>query len=206
MTAVVLHNAIDQRQAQTGAFTGLLGGVEGLEHLLQGLFADAAALILDFDLHAASVRLGAQPYMIPRLAGIAGVGEQIDEHLHKLLPLSQQSQLGRDLVVTADLLTGVGELNQAHRLIGAILDGEAGAVRALQTAAVAKAHQGLDNVGNATGLLQNLINALLDQRRVLLIAQVLRQAGDPGDRVADFVGDTGREATDGGEALGMGQL
>ena len=58
----------------------------------------------------------------------------------------------------------------------------------------------------AFGLLDDLA-ADLDDLPVAfaLIAQVLRQAGDAGDRVADLVRHTGGQAADAGQALGVHQ-
>ncbi|MCY1349112.1 hypothetical protein D9M69_352860 [compost metagenome] len=70
-----------------------------------------------------------------------------------------------------------------------------------------EAHQRLDDARDALGLLEDLPADLLQLAVALaLLAQVLRQAGDAGDGVADLVGDTGGQAADGSEALGMHQL
>ena len=47
--AVLLHDAIGDRQAQAGAGADLLGGEERFEKLLQVLLGDADALVADFD-------------------------------------------------------------------------------------------------------------------------------------------------------------
>ena len=77
----------------------------------------------------------------------------------------------------------------------------------LVTAGMGEVHQRLDDARDPFGLLENLRTHLV-QLAVLaaLFAQVLRQAGDAGDRVADLVGDASGQAADGGQAFGVGEL
>ncbi|MCY1349069.1 hypothetical protein D9M69_352410 [compost metagenome] len=70
-----------------------------------------------------------------------------------------------------------------------------------------EAHQRLDDARDALGLFEDLAADLLQLAIALpLFAQVLRQAGDAGDGIADLVGDAGGQAADGGQALGVHQL
>lgn len=90
----------------------------------------------------------------------------------------------------------LGDFAQAHRFQG------------LQVATgVGEAHQRLDDARYALGLVEDLL-ANLGQLAVAfaLLAQVLRQAGDAGDRIADLVGYPGGKAADGSQAFGVDQL
>ncbi len=61
----------------------------------------------------------------------------------------------------------------------------------LRRIATAKRHQRLHDAADASRLLQDLLDRLADQCGAILRTQILCQASDAGDRVADLVGDTG---------------
>ena len=69
-----------------------------------------------------------------------------------------------------------------------------------------KVHQRLQDGGDPPGLLLDLIRGGQNVRVVGFQLQVLGQGGDTGDRIANFVGDTGREPADGGQALAVHQF
>ncbi|MNP12064.1 hypothetical protein D3C76_1042830 [compost metagenome] len=70
-----------------------------------------------------------------------------------------------------------------------------------------EAHQRLHDARDPLGLFENLSADFLEFAVAFaFLAQVLRQAGDAGDRVADLVGDAGGQAADGSQALGVDQL
>ena len=69
-----------------------------------------------------------------------------------------------------------------------------------------KVHQRLQDGGDPPGLLLDLIRGGQNVRVVGFQLQVLGQGGDTGDRIANFVGDTGREPAHGGQALAVHQF
>ncbi len=73
-------------------------------------------------------------------------------------------------------------------------------------AAVGEADQRLDDPRDAVGELLDLGGGLQHLRVVGVVAQVLGQRGDAGDRVADLVGHPGGQLADGGEPRGVHQL
>ncbi|CRM89918.1 hypothetical protein [Pseudomonas sp. 22 E 5] len=77
----------------------------------------------------------------------------------------------------------------------------------LMGAGVGEAHQRLHDARNALGLFENLPADLGDFAVFLaLFPQILRKAGDTGDRVADFMGHARRQSANAGQPLGVHQL
>ena len=198
-------DVVDHGQAQAGAFAGLLGGKEGLEYVVLQLLGNAVAVVAYH--HLDEIAVGAPRHLdtVTRMRGVAGVGEQIDEHLNHALPFAPYRRLGRALVEKLDLLAGVRQPHQPHRVVDALAYVEGAEWLIHGGAAVAEAHQGVDDVGDAAGLLQHLFDAVAHEIGGARLGQhILRQAGDAGDRIADLVGDAGGEAADGGEPLAVG--
>lgn len=148
----------------------------------------------------------ADPDRAARRAGVASIGEQVDQHLGQALRVSldpvrriaEVEELYFDATpVQRQQSDGLlGDFAQAHRFQG------------LQVAAgVGEAHQRLDDARYALGLVEDLL-ADFGQLAIAFafLAQVLRQAGDAGDRIADLVGHPGGKAADGSQALGVDQL
>ena len=70
-------------------------------------------------------------------------------------------------------------------------------------AGVREVHQRLHDTGYAPGLLENILGHVANFPGVGFILQILCQAGDTSDGVADFVGHACCEAADRGQALVM---
>ena len=73
-------------------------------------------------------------------------------------------------------------------------------------ARMGKIDQRFHDTGHPLGLLENVLGHVTNFLGVVFILQVLRQAGDAGDRVADFVGDAGGQSTDRGQPFVVQQL
>ena len=98
-TAGLLDDAVDGREPEPGALADILGGVEGVENLVDDLRRDAGAGVLDLDQHIFAER---HPLVLERRAllgadirraqrelaavrhGIARIDREIDDHLLEL--------------------------------------------------------------------------------------------------------------------------
>ena len=69
-----------------------------------------------------------------------------------------------------------------------------------------KVYQRFDDAADTVGLLEYVPGRVLDLLGIGLVFQVLGQAGDARDGVADFMGNPGGEAADRGQALVVQQL
>ncbi|MNU69155.1 hypothetical protein D3C71_585380 [compost metagenome] len=77
----------------------------------------------------------------------------------------------------------------------------------LVAAGMGKAHQRLHDARHAFGLFEDLSADFLELAVLLaLFAQVLRETGDAGDRVTDFMGHAGSQSTNAGQTLGVHQF
>src|SRR5690554_1309349 len=91
MAAQILNQAIDQRQAQAGSFPRFLGGKEGLENTVLEQAGYPAAFIADCDLDGRRNALTADGDGAVSRACIAGIVDQIDQDLQKLLRIAQNA-------------------------------------------------------------------------------------------------------------------
>src|SRR5947209_17984945 len=98
-SAGLLDDAVDGREAEPGALADVLGGVEGVEDLVDDVGRDAAAGVLDLDQHVfperhllvlmlravagADVRR-AQREPATERHGVARIDREIDDHLLEL--------------------------------------------------------------------------------------------------------------------------
>src|SRR5262249_2605803 len=98
-TAGLFDDAVDGREAETGALADLLGREERLEALVQNVRRDAGPSVGDLDQHIVGRRhalvsvaravsgsdvRGAHPELAAVRHGIAGVDREIDDHLLEL--------------------------------------------------------------------------------------------------------------------------
>src|SRR5205807_6998051 len=117
VTAVVARDAPGDGQAEARAFAGRLGGEERLEHAGADPLGDAGALIDDLDPRAGPLRPRPDPHARPGKRRIARVGEEIDEHLHELLPVARDPQPRRAFVFAVDRPAFVREVDEADALL-----------------------------------------------------------------------------------------
>ena len=83
---MVADDAVAHRQPQAGALDRRLGGVERLEDGVHILGADADAGVADGHRHPLALQPGLHRDRALRvLAGVGGVGEQVEEHLLDLV-------------------------------------------------------------------------------------------------------------------------
>ncbi len=203
---MLFNDGIDQCKAQTGAFTGVLGGEEGFEQAVLDVLWNAAAFVLHDQVDRVLESLALDAYRTAGRGRVAGVRQQVDQHLRQALGvtvdpvvrIAQVEELYFEIApIQGQQPNGIlCHFGQAHRFVVVLMG-----------AGVGEAHQRLHDARHALGLFEDLPADLGDFAVFLaLFAQVLRQAGDTGDRVADFMGHAGRQATDTGQALGMHQL
>ena len=133
---------------------------------------------------------------------VAGVGKQVDQHLGQALGITlcpvirvaEVEELYFEIApVQRQQTNGIlRDFGQAHRLLAVLV----------AATCMGEAHQRLDDARNAFGLFDDLAGEFDDLSIAFtLFAQVLRKAGDAGDRVADLMGHARSQATDARQAL-----
>src|SRR5690606_16024196 len=144
LSIMLFHDGIDQRKAQTGPFAGVFGGVERLEQPVLDKLGNTAAFVLDDQINRLLGHFAVDADDAARLGGVAGVGEQIDQHLGKTLGIAFGQMLR---VAEVEVLHFGGfaiEREQANGILGD--RGEGYRIQAvLAPASMGKAHQGLDD-------------------------------------------------------------
>src|SRR5690606_21006389 len=75
LSIMLFHDRIDQREPQTGALAGVLGGEEGLEQTVHDGLRDARAFVFDNQLDAVLRRLAVHADGAAGGRGVAGVGQ-----------------------------------------------------------------------------------------------------------------------------------
>ncbi|MNH30943.1 hypothetical protein D3C79_912680 [compost metagenome] len=79
---MAIDDTVRQRQAQAGALADRLGGVEGVEDLLQALRRNAATVVGHFDPHVVVGATGAHGDGATfRAHGLGGIDHQVHDHL-----------------------------------------------------------------------------------------------------------------------------
>ena len=133
---------------------GGLGREKWLEHHCLGFFVDAFPGVRHDYPHLAFFLRGADRNLLARPGGIAGVGQQIDDHLRQLLRIAEYVQPVRTVARERDFLAALREANQVDGVFGdgAQVDGLGACPR---LAAVGEAAQRAEDAGNAAGLLED---------------------------------------------------
>ena len=67
-------------------------------------------------------------------------------------------------------------------------------------------NQRLDNTGYPICLFENTLGGIAHFVGIVFIRQILRKTRDAGNRIANFVGDTRRQATNGSQTLTVQQF
>src|SRR4051794_13892597 len=98
LAAVVADDAGDDGEAEAGPLAPLLGGEERVEDGVQVLEGDPAALVDDLERDLGAGPAGAQPEQASGVGGVAGVEQQVDQHLLQLIGVGGQGgQIRRQL-------------------------------------------------------------------------------------------------------------
>ena len=202
---MVAHDAVGERQAEAGAGADRLGGEEGLEDLVAQLVRHAGTGIEDLDDRVAALGPGDHLDVVPGPAGIAGVGEEIHQHLGKALRVAVDLEPRADVCAELHALALVGQADQPDRLRDQFFHVDAFRGAADRSAAT-EAHQRLQDRGDAPGLSEYLVDPLAHEGRIRLVAKDLGERRDPRHRVADLVCDSCRETPDEGEPVAVREL
>lgn len=103
LAIMLFHDRIDQREAQPGALSRVLGGEEWLEQpILDGL-GNSTALILDDQVDRLLGLLAADADRATWRRGVPRVGQQVDDHLGQALGVALGQVLGVALIDEAGL-------------------------------------------------------------------------------------------------------
>ena len=105
------HDVVGDAEPEPGALADALGGEERIEDALQMLGSDAAAVVLDLHRHVAVARLGRDPDGAAVADRLAGVHDQVQEHLLELL---RHAADGRQLDVEALDPSAAAQLGGRH--------------------------------------------------------------------------------------------
>ena len=152
------------------------------------------------------VGLALDPHGTAGRRRITRVGQQVDEYLGEALRVAVDPVVRVAEVVELHFEIAPVQGQQANGVLGHFGQAD-GLVIVLVAAGMGEAHQGLDDARDALGLFKDLAADFCQFAVVFpFFAQVLRQAGNPGDRVADFMGHACRQSTDAGQTLGVHQF
>ncbi|MNP03010.1 hypothetical protein D3C76_948770 [compost metagenome] len=203
---MLFNDGIDQCKAQTGTFTRVLGGEEGFEQSVHDALWNSAAFVFHDQVDRVFAGFAFYPHRAARRRSVAGVREQVDQDLGEPLRVAFDPVVGVAQVVELHFEIAPVQGQQADGVLGHFRQTD-GLVAVLVAAGMGEAHQRLHDARDALGLFEDLPADFLEFAVFLaLFAQVLRQAGNAGDRVADFMGHARSQATDAGQALGMHQF
>ena len=167
---------------------------------------NAAAAVANRQLNGVSA-LGTDGDDTAGFAGVAGVGQQVDQHLNQALGLCGRQQPRRTLIDKFHLRGFAVERQQLNGFLDAVVDIDCFDIAGLGVAPlVSEVHQTLHNTGDALGLFDDLVGGFQYLGFAGIVAQVLGEAGNTGYRVAYFVGHPSSEAADGGQAFLVGEF
>src|SRR5690606_34759451 len=99
LTIMLLDDRVHQRQPEPGTCTRLLGREKRLEQPILQFRLDATALVLDRQQYLVLIGKGANGDAVTVVAGISGVAQQVDQHLHQ------------PLAVTGYPVSGIAQVN-----------------------------------------------------------------------------------------------
>lgn len=183
------RGAHDRRQAQSGARSLTLGGVEGLQDPLLEVCGDADAGVADLEEDAVDVGTGTQRQ---RAAGRHGVDRVADEVVeHQLEGVGVGVRVGGEgIEVEHDAHGGAGQSLEEHRASPeeAHERHRLGSQWLLSSLGEQLAGQSLPLLGGGEDLLDQLLRLLLEQR--------LGARADDREQVVDVVGDAAGEVRD----------
>src|SRR3989344_964408 len=83
LSIMLFNDGIDQCKAQTGTFTGVLGGEEGFEQAVLDVLWNAAAFVLHDQVDRVLESLALDAYRTAGRGRVAGVRQQVDQHLRQ---------------------------------------------------------------------------------------------------------------------------
>src|SRR5690606_39623664 len=120
--AQVFDDAVDHRQPQARAFARLLGSEEWLENAIEVLACDTAAAVGNSDVAERADQLAVDGDGAVFGAGIAGIREQIDEHLQQPLVVGEYVQTGWAVIDEVHRAGTLVESEQVNCLSGTAID------------------------------------------------------------------------------------
>ncbi len=82
---MLFHDRIDQCKAEAGAKAGIFGGEKRLEQTVDDGFGYTRAFIFNQQFDGLRRGLGGDPNGTAGRGGVAGMGEQVDQHLREAL-------------------------------------------------------------------------------------------------------------------------
>ena len=208
LAAMFLHDAVDDRETQSGAYAHRLGGEEGIENARGNLRRNPRAIIAHLEGHPPrgdASRAHSDPAAAAALLdGLLGVHQQIEHHLLQLVGIRQGERkfpvqfqhYGYILYLELVTAQGQGALDnfvQVHRL-------------ALRFFPAGKQQQIFDDSSGALGLFKNAPGFLGRLGVERAAEQQLRIAHDPGERVVELMGDSGNQLAERGHFFGLHQF
>src|SRR5579883_84635 len=181
-------DAITDGEAQAGAAAIGLGGEKGIEDAMNVLARDSRSGIGDLDLDAAVVRGGANFEHAAAGHGVAGVEEQIEKDLLKLVGgAAHARQAFRQLLYDLNLRSSERMDHQGERLFQDAVDIHIGC---LGDSGAGEIEEVIDDFAGAKGLFDDFVDDALPRIAFRhLLGKHLDVVGDDREGGIDFVRD-----------------
>ncbi len=208
-SAVLLHDAVAQRQAQSGAVAGLLGGEERVEDARAQRVGNARPRVLDPEVDAVRRCTGADRQPLVAAVGLErlqGVGQQVEEHL---LQLQRVGANRRKVAVELPHHFDVGQAelfgHERHRVVDRA---ERVARPRAEVAPAREAAHVVDDAGHPRDLLGDQVEILFElaDRLFGLAAHHADEHANRRQRLVQLVGNAGAELTHRGQPSRLQEL
>jgi len=205
-TTVITYDAVGQRHAEAGAIPRLFGGDKGFEYPGTEFVGHTVAMVAQADLDQFRGFARQNSHATAGRAGVIRIGEDVYENLAQALPVTFNIQLGVAVDQDIDILVWLGQSHQLGRLLQATPEVEPVFLQFVSITAAAEVNQGLNDVVDALGLLQNALHFFAHLAVTDFFFEILCKAGNSGDRVTDLMGNTRGKTADRRQPLVVRQL
>ncbi len=136
---MLFNDGIDQSEPQSGPLTGVLGSEERLEQPIHDVLGDAGAFVFDDQIHGVFAGFTLDPHCAAGGRRVAGIGQQVDEHLCQALRIAVDPMVWVAQVIELYLEVTAIQRQQPNGILGHVCKAH-GFVAALVTTRVGKAH------------------------------------------------------------------
>ena len=186
---MLAHDAVGNRQPESGALANGLGREEGIVNARQVLGSDAVAGVGHLGHHFPAVSTSRNGEPAAAAHGVSGVQEEVEEHLLKLeLEPDDAHRLGVEFAAHLDAALLELVFEQRQHVGNDHIEIDDSSLRLFRGAGPRQVEQAVDDARGAEGLLLDLLQHRCARiRRVGVLQQHLRVAGDAGERCVHLV-------------------